>query len=184
MLLGRCSGSPFCLVLNSRLRQTCRRRLVGGSPGTIPFYAACIWSTRSSHRPLLHLLSAPLVINSISGGFRFPLETSGALIIVKVLTAFTQCRAGFIPLSRSRAVLQAVGGGACVRSHLNKCRAAVALVRVVPLVRSAACCSFGVHRAPLPALVYSIERPAVRCYPLRFVPYACIVPPILYKVKL
>ena len=183
MSLGRCSGSPFLFGSIESFASDLQTATCRGFARTIPFYAACIWSTRSSHRPLLHLLSAPLVINSISGGFRFPLETSGALIIVKVLTAFTQCRAGFIPLSRSRAVLQAVGGGTCVRSHLNKCRAAVALVRVVPLVRSAACCSFGVHRALLPALVYSIERPAVRCYPLRFVPYACIVSPMLYKVK-
>ena len=54
---------------------------------------------------------------------------------------------------------------------------------LVPLVRSAVRCSFGVRRAPLPALVYSVERPAVRFVPLRFVLYACIVKPILYKVK-
>ena len=48
---------------------------------------------------------------------------------------------------------------------------------LVPLVRSA------VHRAPLPALVCFVERPAVRCCPLRFVLYACIVKRILYKVK-
>ena len=54
---------------------------------------------------------------------------------------------------------------------------------LIPLVRSAVRCSFGVHRAPLPALVYSIGRPAVRCYPLRFVLYTCIVKRILYKVK-
>lgn len=54
---------------------------------------------------------------------------------------------------------------------------------LVPLVRSVVRCSFGVHRAPLPALVCFIERPAVRCCPLRFVLYACIVKRILYKVK-
>ena len=73
--------------------------------------------------------------------------------------------------------------GRVFRSRLNKCRAAVALVRVGPLVRSAVRCSFGVHRAPLPALVCFVERQAVRCCPLRFVLYACIVKPILYKVK-
>ena len=52
---------------------------------------------------------------------------------------------------------------------------------LVPLVRSAVRCSFGVHRAPLPALVCFVERPAVRCCPLRFVLYACIVKRILYK---
>nr|DAS69004.1 MAG TPA: hypothetical protein [Bacteriophage sp.] len=67
--------------------------------------------------------------------------------------------------------------GRVFRSRLNKCRAAVALVR------SAVRCSFGVHRAPLPALVCFVERPAVRCCPLRFVLYACIVKRILYKVK-
>ncbi|AFB75660.1 hypothetical protein 2011_scaffold3_00007 [Bacteriophage sp.] len=44
-------------------------------------------------------------------------------------------------------------------------------------------CSFWVHRAPLPALVCFVERPAVRCCPLRFVLYVCIVKRILYKVK-
>ena len=54
---------------------------------------------------------------------------------------------------------------------------------LVPLVRSAVRCSFGVHRAPLPALVCFVERPAVRlCVPW-FVLYVCIVSPILYKVK-
>lgn len=54
---------------------------------------------------------------------------------------------------------------------------------LVPLVRSAVRCSFGVHRAPLPTLVCFVERPAVRYCPLRFVLYACIVKRILYKVK-
>lgn len=54
---------------------------------------------------------------------------------------------------------------------------------LIPLVRSAVRCSFGVHRAPLPALVCFVERPAVRCCPLRFVLYACIVKHILYKDK-
>lgn len=54
---------------------------------------------------------------------------------------------------------------------------------LIPLVRSAVRCSFGVHRAPLPALVCFVERQAVRCCPLWFVLYACIVKRILYKVK-
>lgn len=54
---------------------------------------------------------------------------------------------------------------------------------LIPLVRSAVRCSFGVHRAPLPALVCFGERPAVRFVPLRFVLYVCIVNRTLYKVK-
>nr|DAX11777.1 MAG TPA: hypothetical protein [Bacteriophage sp.] len=49
-----------------------------------------------------------------------------------MLTAFTRCRADFIPLSRSRAVSSSAAV-ACVRSHLNKCRLSVALVRAVAL---------------------------------------------------
>lgn len=69
------------------------------------------------------------------------------------------------------------------RSRLNKCRAAVALVRVDSLGPVCGALFFWVHRAPLPALVCFVERPAVRCCPLWFVLYACIVKRILYKVK-
>lgn len=151
-----------------------------------------------------------------------------------MLTAFTRCRAGFIPLSRSRAVLKVskcsfilpitqlsflyvrcelvhpstglqfsfcliyalITTGAALTGDTSRRRWGVCFGLVlisaapplpwsglVPLVRSAVRCSFGVHRAPLPALVCFAERPAVRCCPLRFVLYACIVKRILYKVK-
>nr|DAV69418.1 MAG TPA: hypothetical protein [Bacteriophage sp.] len=42
---------------------------------------------------------------------------------------------------------------------------------------------WGTPCAPPALLVCFVERPAVRCCPLRFVLYACIVKRFLYKVK-
>ena len=70
------------------------------------------------------------------------------------------------------------------RSRLNKCRAAVALVRVGSLGPVCGALFFwGTPCAPPALLVCFGERPAVRFVPLRFVLYACIVKRILYKVK-
>ena len=73
---------------------------------------------------------------------------------------------------------------ACVRSHLNKCRLSVALVRAAALGPVWKLLIFwGTPCAPPALLVCFAERPAVRCCPLRFVLYVCIVNRTLYKVK-
>lgn len=146
MSLGRCSGSPFFIWFNSRLRQTCRRRLAG---------------VRLSYS----LLCCVYIGNSFQPSPR--LNSSGAVPAFPISCGFA---------SRRR-------WGVCFGLVLISAAPPLPWSGLVPLVRSAVRCSFGVHRAPLPALVCSVERPAVRCCPLRFVLYVCIVKRFLYKVK-
>ena len=88
-----------------------------------------------------------------------------------------------LPQGQPSQEIQAGGGGRVFGLILISAAPPLPWSGLVPLVRSVVRCSFGVHRAPLPALVCFIERPAVRCCPLRFVLYACIVKRNLYKDK-
>lgn len=78
---------------------------------------------------------------------------------------------------------RAGAGAAVVRSRFTKCRLPVALVRVIPLVRSGWRCSFHVHRAPLRLLVCFTERLRFVVVRSVFVLDNAIVKHGVYKVK-